>query len=46
MAFLSKVITKVFGSKAQKDLKQCLEDLPESQWGVCERRYYKAIANC
>ena len=32
--------------KAQKDLKQCLEDLPESQWDVCQSRYYKAIANC
>ena len=32
--------------QAKRNLEQCLKDKPESQWGVCEQRYYRAIAKC
>ena len=31
---------------AKRALEQCLKDKPESQWGICEQRYYKAIKKC
>ena len=31
---------------AKRALEKCLEDRPESQWGICEQRYYKAIKKC
>ena len=31
---------------AERALMQCLKDKPESQWGICEQRYYKAIKKC
>ena len=46
-SYTEKVCSQVYSKdKAEKDLDQCLKDLPERQWGICERRYYKAIAKC
>lgn len=31
---------------AKDALEYCLEVRPESQWGICEKAYYKAISKC
>ena len=31
---------------AEADLRSCLNNRPEREWGICERAYYSALSKC